>query len=107
MKRPIIVLLAVCVCSLIVFFVSPKKAVHSIFKDEREEFENEEEEEDGADKQLEAWFQARAYPDPTYLNEKYMKGWEHAQAMRRNQVASKMAKVASASWSSIGPNQTI
>lgn len=107
MKRPIIVLLGVCVCLCTLFLMLPKKTTHSIFENDREEFENEEEEESGAEKQLESWFQARAYPDPTYLNAKYLSAWEQAQAIRQNHVSTRNQKMASASWTSIGPNQTI
>ena len=50
------------------------------------------------------WFQARAYPDPYYLNDKYQRGWQQAQELRAKQYG---LRTTSASWTSIGPNQTI
>lgn len=73
-----------------------------------EEREAEEGHETGADKQLAAWFTARAYPDPNYLNSKYLQGWEQHQQMIKDQDQNlRVTRLNAASWSSIGPNQTI
>src|SRR5579875_602553 len=79
------------------------KGVHEIFENE----ENEEGNETGADKQLAMWFQARAYPDPYYLNDKYERAWKQAEAIRKNQYSNQATRIQGTSWTSIGPSVTI
>ncbi|MBI2731648.1 MAG: hypothetical protein HYX40_13035 [Sphingobacteriales bacterium] len=69
-----------------------------------------EEKESAADKQMEMWFQARAYPDPNNLNEKYKKAWKQFQQFKNinNNAALGIAGTASAAnWTSLGPSVTI
>src|SRR5205085_479485 len=67
-----------------------------------------------ADRQLNMWWQARAYPDPNYINDKFLKAWEQEQAMRNgNELARGKEnqhmhrEMGTGNWTSIGPNQTI
>ncbi|MGB3008272.1 MAG: hypothetical protein WBC06_17285, partial [Chitinophagaceae bacterium] len=62
--------------------------------------------ETGVDKQLNLWFQARAYPDPNFLNEKYQRGWEQFQQFKNN-VQNRLEQTTSANWTSIGPSTSI
>ena len=62
--------------------------------------------ETGADRQLAHWFQARAYPDPSHLQEKYRLAWEQFQSFR-NDPRHQVARITAANWTSLGPSTTI
>src|SRR5690348_2193579 len=67
---------------------------HLVFPDDHdyEEYEAEEEEEENEGsvaKQFSYLFQARAYPDPYNISDKYLRGWEQAEALRNRQVAAR------------------
>src|SRR5689334_5367910 len=111
MKKPIILLL-LCVTSICLIFHSSaglsllNRLTHSITSPEKEEEDEEgdEAEESGMAGSLSSWFWARAYPDPYYLEDKYMKGWQQAQAMRQQQDALRGTRtMASGLWNPIGP----
>lgn len=110
MKNPIIRLLSVVILSLFIIVVSPLK---EIFSDSIRETENEFDEKEEAEKetgvagQMMSWFTARAYPDPYYLSDKYMKGWQEAEAMRHQQFATRKGRIMSGMWNSIGPSANI
>ncbi len=72
-----------------------------------EEEEEEEGEQTGAGKQLSMWFQARAYPDPNNLNQKYQAAWQTFLDSRGNDVLSRNNRASVANWSYIGPFNTI
>lgn len=80
-----------------------------------EEWEEEEEDEkqSGMVGQLETWWQARAFPDPTYISDKWWAAWEHAQAMRTADGSSRRTNPNArtdaqyGNWLSIGPNSGI
>ena len=55
----------------------------------------------GADKQMSYLFQTKAYPDPTYLNDKWMAAWEHAQAMKRPKAYNPAARTPGGNWSQV------
>lgn len=71
------------------------------------ENEENEEEEDGADKQLMAWFWAKGYPDPSNISKKYQQGWQQVLALQAN--AEKLfggtmnRPQAMGNWTMIGP----
>ena len=61
------------------------------------------ERETGLDKQMAMWFQARAYPDPYYLNEKFSKAWMQANAMRTPDASnSYQSRITFGAWTSLG-----
>ncbi|MFL5740525.1 MAG: VPS10 domain-containing protein [Flavisolibacter sp.] len=108
MKKPIILLLLCCSCIFawlhsmpgMTFLSRLTQAIESPEKDKDEE----EESESGMAGSLSSWFWARAYPDPYYLEDKYMKGWHQAQAMRRQQEQLRGTGItASGLWNPIGP----
>ncbi len=106
MKKPIL-LLGALICVFLIVWLPLKKTLHSFENEnEQEEYENEEEKEAGVDKQMFSWFTARAYPDPYYLNDKYMRAWQQAEAIR-NKYAYRKTRVESGMWNSIGPNSGI
>jgi photosystem II stability/assembly factor-like uncharacterized protein len=67
------------------------------------------EKETGADKQLAMWFQARAYPDPFYFNDKYQSAWQTFLESRKkaNEELTRTGRTAVANWTYIGPNTSI
>jgi photosystem II stability/assembly factor-like uncharacterized protein len=73
---------------------------------EREGEEGEEnEKQSGVRGQMESWWQARAYPDPTYLNDKWWAAWEHEQALRtENTSYNEHARITYGAWTNLGPN---
>lgn len=118
MKRPIAFLLGTFVFLLTLYLALPKKTWHLSFEngkeayEENEEFENgehenEEEKESGIAGQMMQWFTSRAYPDPYYLNDKYMNGWYQAQALRNQQIALRGNQALSGMWNAIGPDNGI
>jgi photosystem II stability/assembly factor-like uncharacterized protein len=108
MKKPITLLLGASLCLFILFLASERKVFTSFFENE-EEYENEEEheKESGVSGQMMSWFTARAYPDPYYLNDKYMNGWLQAEAIRKQQTASRNGRLLSGMWNGIGPGNNI
>jgi hypothetical protein len=113
MKKPIHLLLLFFLCLTLPWQAMVKKPTSTGWKNEQElewedeEHEGEEGKESGVEKQLMSWFWARAYPDPYYLNDKYMQAWEQAQAIRKQQSASRALKMQSGLWNSIGPSASI
>lgn len=88
--------------SVTVFFVYKQLAV------------NEEEEElyAGIDKQMANWWWARAYPNPYYINDKWMNAWHQAQELKKKKIPSTIQARTTTSgifgnWTSIGPSATI
>ena len=73
------------------------------------------ERESGADKQMLAWWWARAYPEPGNINDKYYSAWEHAERMKNPEAVSEPSGIRgelntnlfSGNWVAIGPNQSI
>lgn len=109
MKKPIL-LLAALAC-LLVLWIPLKKSLKSLHENVWEKFDEdkgeEEESTSGIAGQMMSWFTARAYPDPYYLNDKFLKGWEQAQSIRNQQLATRKGRVMSGMWNSIGPNNSI
>ncbi len=84
-KKTGIILSLVFATTLIVYFANKTNTDPGNRESEDEEMEHKRSKkpaETGVDKQLSRWFQARAYPDPYYLNKKFAAAWEHAKAMR-------------------------
>jgi hypothetical protein len=92
----------VCLSSLFFLYREPSAG------EPWEEEEEEEEKSAAVMKQMVGWWQARAYPDPTYINDKWWAAWQHEQAMRADDLQSRGNSSSQArnygSWSSIGPN---
>lgn len=91
-----------------IFFSVSKK------EESKEEYESEayerEEAESGADKQMDRWLQTRGYPDPTFMTSKWMKAWEHAQAMKERDAPNRIAagstnviETSTGNWTAVGP----
>lgn len=98
------VLLFSCFClAVLLLFVTLSNPFTRSFSGE----EIEKEKETGADRQLSLWFQSRAYPDPEFLNDKYAKAWEQFQGFRSNRAVSSPLPVATANWTTLGPDRTI
>src|SRR5688572_20295100 len=78
----------------------------------KEELE-EEEKQSGMVGQLETWWQHRAFPEHTYINDKWWAAWEFAQAMRHPDESSRRINpnartdASYGNWTSIGPNANI
>lgn len=96
-RKLALLLFIVCLFASAPFFLKP---FTGIAEDEEEQFS-------GADRQLASWFQARAYPDPENLNQKYAAAWEQFQQFRNNRAVSGPLPVATASWTGIGPDVSI
>jgi hypothetical protein len=99
--------IAICICAGIVIknFSRTESNLEKEFEERESENEAEEkEEESGADKQLSMWFQARAYPEPYNLNEKYQRAWEQEKKLREegNRIATRTNSAAN--WASLGPS---
>lgn len=109
MKKPVALLVLMIVwLGGILLTPSGKAFLSSLEKEQEYEHEEEEEKETGIDKQLQSWFQARAYPDPYYLNDKFLKGWQQAQALKKmNDDRNRNSRILSSTWISIGPNNSI
>ena len=113
MKKPFILLLGgVLLCTSVIFLAPLKKSfVSSLNKAKHELYETGEDEEDekesGVAGQMMSWFTARAYPDPYYLNDKFLRGWEQAQAIRNQQLSTRNGRLLNGIWNSIGPNSII
>ncbi|MBI1343172.1 MAG: T9SS type A sorting domain-containing protein [Terrimonas sp.] len=88
--------------SLLFFTKHISKENNRYESEEHGEFEEEEERESGADKQLSMWFQARAYPDPTYLTDKYQRAWAQHQQLKNNALT-RNERVNAANWATLGP----
>ena len=75
------------------------------FEQEEEEGEEENERGAGADKQLSSWFQAKAYPNPANLTQKYMAGWEQEQELKNNSPFGNAANRTETigNWTAFGP----
>ncbi|MBI5856458.1 MAG: T9SS type A sorting domain-containing protein [Sphingobacteriales bacterium] len=76
------------------------------YRGEKEtEIENEEEEENGADKQLSTWFQTKGYPDASNLTGKYQNAWHEYREFKKNrpygQSHSRIEGMGN--WTHVGP----
>lgn len=110
MKKPLIRLLGIVILCTAIVLASPlKQSLLNSFREIESDLDEDEEEEkeSGVAGQMMSWFTARAYPDPYYLNDKYMKGWQQAEAIRSQQLATRRGRVTSGMWNPIGPNVTI
>jgi hypothetical protein len=105
MKKPVIMLLAVAF-SAMSFFTILRLSRSKTSETKKEQYkENEEEErESGVDKQMSMWFQAKAYPNPNNLYEKYQRAWEQVKRIRkeRNSVYNRIESFSN--WTSMGPS---
>lgn len=59
----------------------------------------------GAAKQFNYLFWSRAYPEPHYLNDKYLAAWEQAEAIRKGNMA-RGNEMQSGMWNPVGPNNS-
>ena len=99
MKKLILQLSVLFICLFVlinIYYQGKFSTDSSINKEERKQ--------SGADKQLAMWFQGRAYPDPFFMNDKYQRGWEQAQNIRKQQYG---LRTKSSSWVSMGPSDNI
>lgn len=106
MKKPIILLSAVTIITAASYFLISQKSF-STATEQKEHKENEEAEEgeedeqqSGAGKQLNGWFQAKAYPNPSNLTAKYLNAWEqYLEIKAKTTIAS---RTEAANWTSLG-----
>jgi photosystem II stability/assembly factor-like uncharacterized protein len=111
MKKPILLLGAI-VCLLAIIWLPLKKSFRFQPENISEEHDGENREEEEAETsgiagQMMYWFTARAYPDPYNLNDKFMKGWQEAEALRNQQLTTRRGRLMSGMWNSIGPSANI
>src|ERR1700716_4152514 len=81
MKKPVIltlVILFLCIAGTIPHILHPLVSGVTYNEGENEK----EERESGANKQMNLWWWTRAYPDPTYINQKYWAACEYDRHMR-------------------------
>ncbi len=102
MKIPVLLFLAVLL-TCVVSCKDNKQDSNLLMMDE--EKEEEEFEETGAERQLTMWFQARAYPDPGFMGDKYLGAWNTF--IKSREETGTPSYTESAMWSYIGPNVTI
>jgi hypothetical protein len=110
MKKPIILLVAAifAVAGVLVtnphWFGKTSKLSHETFAGREEEGEEEEDGEEnelqsGAARQLNGWYQAKAYPEPGNLSAKYQAAWQEHLDLQRKSLPK---RVAAANWTSLG-----
>jgi photosystem II stability/assembly factor-like uncharacterized protein len=110
MKKTLIWLTAIITVTILTLTITHQlKESRGAFSEDLEIGEEEEEREEretGVEKQLSMWFQARAYPDPYYLDDKFNKAWLHAKAMRTPEASNAFqSRVNFGGWTSLGgPN---
>ncbi len=111
MKKTVLLLSAMLLLSAGFFVMHPFKNIHHSFiisiQEPINDHEDEAEEQSGIDKQLSSWFLARAYPDPSFLDEKYMNGWRQAEALRNSMLTRNSQLLQSGMWNPLGPNNNI
>ncbi|MBS1654439.1 MAG: hypothetical protein JSU05_06330, partial [Bacteroidetes bacterium] len=80
-------------------------------KDDEREYENESEEgeerEAGVEKEMMSWFQSRGYPNPYYMESKYMAAWEQAQKLKEQSSNIYSRVQGGSNWVSLGPSTGI
>lgn len=73
---------------------------------EGEEGEGEEDElQSGAGRQLSSWFQAKAYPDPNNISEKYQRAWQQFLEIKQRSIGP-AARGNVANWTQLGYSQS-
>jgi uncharacterized protein YxeA len=108
--------LAMMIVSSSIFFTScGLKNDKDYFEKEEYEYEQESEEEEeemeqnGPDKQLSAWFQAKGYPDASNMTGKYQAAWQQYLAIKENNIPgpgkhlSRTNTTSFGSWTYVGP----
>lgn len=101
------------VCTLALTLTLLSKERNELFENEEMEEQEERERETGADRQMEMMWQARAYPEHEFLNDRFMAAWQHAEAMRNPEQVSGAAGTSGGtdlnygSWSQVGTNLNI
>jgi hypothetical protein len=103
MKRPLLPLLAVAVIIIAVITIQ-KKTNKETSSAELIREDEEHEEQSGAARQLNGWFQAKGYPNPENLSSKYQAAWqEYLDIKSRTSTYTDTRRVASFSnWSTLG-----
>jgi hypothetical protein len=116
--RKTLLIAATIACLSGLFFLSPLGLIikNNVFagaeKWEEEGEEGEKEREAGVGKQMETFWQARAFPDPTYINDKFWAAFQHYQAMKtpdrpshftRTDGTDGTQRLNAGGWSCVGP----
>ncbi|MGH2554022.1 MAG: WD40/YVTN/BNR-like repeat-containing protein, partial [Chitinophagaceae bacterium] len=102
MKKPIILFIAVALSAMSYFTLFPKSKTNNTANLEQvKEYDDEEEEESGADKQLAMWFQSKGYPNPVNLNDKYQAAWQQYLELKKKRTKFD-SKIEAANWASLG-----
>lgn len=115
MRKPILLAGIATLLLFATFFIvkqSPQTRFHASSeqyeKEEGEEEENERfGEQSGADKQLSTWLQAKGWPDPGYLGDKYARAWQQYLKLKQESNNNVNYRGNAANWTSLGPNATI
>ncbi|MBL7725985.1 MAG: T9SS type A sorting domain-containing protein [Chitinophagaceae bacterium] len=107
MKKPVILLLsAVLLTSIASYVVLKYERLNTVIsKQNNREGSNDEEKEEqsGAAKQLNSWFQAKGYPNPENLSAKYQKAWKEYKEIKKKSETHFASRLTSASnWSALG-----
>jgi hypothetical protein len=107
MKKPNILLQVITISlAFAVFSVVQYSIKGSVSQHESEENE-EEEKQSGAGRQLMSWFQAKGYPDPTNLTDKYQRAWEQALELKAKTHNQPHHRTSAANWTTTGAVGTI
>jgi photosystem II stability/assembly factor-like uncharacterized protein len=94
----------IIIVSVLLIIQNSRNLKSASIDSEKGEFEKEKE--TAVDRQMAMWFQARAYPDPYYLNEKYERGWLQFQQLKNN-AGLRISALIAANWTSLGPATSI
>jgi photosystem II stability/assembly factor-like uncharacterized protein len=105
MKKPNILLQVIIVSVVFTVYSIVQKSLSEISFQHSEKAQEEEEEEkqSGAGRQLMSWFQAKGYPDPTYLTDKYQRAWQQALELKAKTHHQPSHRMNAANWTNTGP----
>jgi hypothetical protein len=110
MKGKLIVAVSAAIFSLLFFLAYNFYSSSERFEKDSDETEEAERETYGIDKELMSWYQAKGFPDPSYMTAKYLSAWEYALQMKeyakkRNQYNGLMrGQGVNGNWTSLGPD---
>lgn len=106
MKKPNILLQVIIISTAFVIFsltqYSPVPRPLLLNEYDKQE-EEEEEKQSGAGRQLMSWFQAKGYPDPTYMTDKYQRAWQQVLELKEKTNQQPSHRLNAANWTNTGP----
>ena len=115
MRKTLLLAMAILGVCVLMKFSQEKFPVGFTDDKKYEEEHGEKEKEAGVEKQMSSWWWSRAYPDPSNINDKFYRGWLHAQAMKEPEIRTQRSGMLgvnnttlfNGNWSAIGPDQNI